>query len=52
MQVYFCSYTGIYLFSNSPPLVHEEFGLTFVWMGNLAALKANLQEVCYGGMEI
>ena len=25
------------------------FGLVFTWMGNLAALKAKLQELCYDG---
>ena len=40
-----CSYTNIYLFSNFPLLVHEEFGPSFAWMGNLAALEAKLQEV-------
>ena len=49
MQVYFCSYTGTYLFSNFPLLVHEEFGSAFARMGNLAALKAKLQEVGYYG---
>ena len=42
-------YTGIYLFSNSPLLVHEEFGPSFAWMGNHAALEAKLQEVGYNG---
>ena len=45
MQVYFCSYTGIYLFSNFPILVHEELGPEFTWMGNPTSLKAKLQEV-------
>ena len=31
-----CSYTGIYLFSNFPLLIHEKFGPSFAWMGNLA----------------
>ena len=44
-----CSYTGIYLLSNFPPLVNEEFGPSIAWMGNLAALKAKLQEVGYDG---
>ena len=43
---------GIYLFSNFPPLVHEEFGLAFAWMGNLAALKAKLLEISYVRIEI
>ena len=44
-----CSYTGIYLSSNFPLLVHEEFGSAFAWMGNLVTLKAKLQEVGYDG---
>ena len=32
-------------------LVHEEFGPSFAWMGNLAALKAKLREICYDGDE-
>ena len=43
-----CSYTSIYLFPNFPLLVHEGFGPSFAWMGNLAALKAKLQEVGLG----
>ena len=39
---------GIYAFSNCL-LVHEEFGPAFAWMGNLAALKAKLQEIGYDG---
>ena len=35
----------IYLFSNFPLLVHEEFGTSFAWMGDLAALKAKLREI-------
>ena len=42
------SYKGdrfrIYAYSNYL-LVHEEFGPAFAWMGNLAALKAKLQEL-------
>ena len=30
-------------------LVHEEFGPSFAWMGNHAALEAKLQEVGYNG---
>ena len=30
-------------------LVHEEFGPSFAWMGNLAALKAKLREIGYNG---
>ena len=37
---------GIYSFSNRL-VVHEEFGPAFAWMGNLAALKAKLQELGY-----
>ena len=33
-------------------LVHEEFGPSFAWMGNLAALKAKLREMVMMGMEI
>ena len=32
-------------------LVHEEFGPSFAWMGNLATLKAKLREICYDGDE-
>ena len=32
-------------------LVHEEFGPSFAWMGNLAALKAKLREIGYDGDE-
>ena len=28
-------------------LVHEQFGPSFAWMGNLAALKAKLREIGY-----
>ena len=28
-------------------LVHEEFGPSFAWMGNLAALKAKLRGIGY-----
>ena len=44
-----CSYTGIYLSPNFPLQVNEEFGPSFAWMGNLAALKAKLQEIDYDG---
>ena len=44
-----CSRTGIYLFPNFTPLVHEEFGPSFAWMGDLAAWKAKLREVGYDG---
>ena len=41
---YRCKYTSIHthFISNFPLLVHEEFGPSFAWMGNLAALKARL----------
>ena len=32
-------------------LVHKEFGPSFTWMGNLAALKAKLREIGCGGDE-
>ena len=32
-------------------LVHEEFGPSFAWMGNLSALKAKLREIGYDGDE-
>ena len=37
-----------YSFSNCP-LGHEEFGPASTWMGNLAALKAKLEELDYDG---
>ena len=30
-------------------IVHEQFGPSFAWMGNLAALKAKLWEISYDG---
>ena len=30
-------------------IVHEEFGPSFAWMSNLAALKAKLWEIGYDG---
>ena len=55
---YRCKYTSVQtlalasiLFSNFLLLVHKEFGPSFAWMGNLAALKAKLREVGYGGDE-
>ena len=45
-----CLFFGIYSFSDlNCPLVHEEFGPAFAWMGNLGALKAKLQELGYDG---
>ena len=35
--------------SNFPLLVREEFGPSFAWIGNLAALKAKLRGIDYGG---
>ena len=37
------------LFCNFPLLVHEQFGPSFVRMGNLAVLKAKLREIGYDG---
>ena len=45
-----CLFLGIYSFSNlNCPLVHEEFGPAFAWMGNRRALKDKLQEPGYDG---
>ena len=39
----------IHLYFLISRLVHEEFGPSFAWMGNLAALKAKLREIGYDG---